>query len=528
MADQFWNQHHPATHNVYFDFFARFTPQYSDHLYHHHLISRFGYFHGGNPIYSYQVHHIDDSHGISYHGPAPHTQYQPQRFSPYNRNEEDNQMAALNDEEYLSLWNILPDHRNNNIASTTNNQHGLSEETISKHLKTRDNIPDDAEKDELCAVCLDCLFQKDDDKIARLESCGHEYHVGCIKKWLLRKNFCPLYRKLPDETGNYSLASGIPIDNFDPVLGYPSRTHAPRMEEDFVQNPSLNPNPIYTSNVHGTNTQTFAQMLSPGEISKPVKKEEYFSVTMDEEIYQQRAVELRNTLIGRLMLPKGSKPLGLEDLKRRLLEAIVPCVVELQSETMLLSLRVKLWIEQVGASQETDSRAGHSPKRGTSNLHVQINNPFEQCRSPALHYILRQIDILLRFRLTKEEEEEQPDDWLDMLAAQNEQDLLSWNILLDHRNNNIASTTNNQQGLSEETIIKHLKTRDIIPDDAEKDDNYRHKLCSVCLDCLFQEDDKIARLESCGHEYHVGCIKKWLLRKNFCPLCKAIGIRLVN
>ncbi|KAK6123398.1 hypothetical protein DH2020_042856 [Rehmannia glutinosa] len=61
-------------------------------------------------------------------------------------------------------------------------------------------------------------------------------------------------------------------------------------------------------------------MLSPGEISKSAKKGKYYSVTMNEEIYQQRAAELQNTLIGRLMLPKESKPLGLEDLKRRLSE----------------------------------------------------------------------------------------------------------------------------------------------------------------------------------------------------------------
>ncbi|KAK6140552.1 hypothetical protein DH2020_025696 [Rehmannia glutinosa] len=75
-------------------------------------------------------------------------------------------------------------------------------------------------------------------------------------------------RKLPDKTYNYSLASCIPIDNFNPVLGCSSRIHAPRMEEGFVQNP----NPIYTSNVHETINQTFAQMLPSGEISKPMKR----------------------------------------------------------------------------------------------------------------------------------------------------------------------------------------------------------------------------------------------------------------
>ncbi|MDV3181289.1 MAG: RING finger domain-containing protein, partial [Candidatus Phytoplasma australasiaticum] len=25
----------------------------------------------------------------------------------------------------------------------------------------------------------------------------------------------------------------------------------------------------------------------------------------------------------------------------------------------------------------------------------------------------------------------------------------------------------------------------------------------------------------CGHEFHEGCIKQWLLRKNDCPICRA-------
>ncbi|PIN05882.1 putative E3 ubiquitin ligase [Handroanthus impetiginosus] len=76
-------------------------------------------------------------------------------------------------------------------------------------------------------------------------------------------------------------------------------------------------------------------------------------------------------------------------------------------------------------------------------------------------------------------------------------------------------------GLSEDTITGRLKTRSI---NTATDEDHEI-LCVVCQDCLFQGEDKIATLE-CGHEYHEGCIKNWLMRKNSCPLCNAIGIRL--
>ncbi|RVW42944.1 putative E3 ubiquitin-protein ligase ZFP1 [Vitis vinifera] len=36
----------------------------------------------------------------------------------------------------------------------------------------------------------------------------------------------------------------------------------------------------------------------------------------------------------------------------------------------------------------------------------------------------------------------------------------------------------------------------------------------------YRNQEKIGFLD-CGHEYHAGCLKKWLLVKNVCPICKA-------
>lgn len=73
----------------------------------------------------------------------------------------------------------------------------------------------------------------------------------------------------------------------------------------------------------------------------------------------------------------------------------------------------------------------------------------------------------------------------------------------------------------------------------------RCSICQVCLFCLlspslhvflnqnlmfsyvfyfvfqeeFEANEETGKL-SCGHSYHVHCIKQWLSRKNACPVCK--------
>ncbi|KNA15708.1 hypothetical protein SOVF_095670 isoform A [Spinacia oleracea] len=43
--------------------------------------------------------------------------------------------------------------------------------------------------------------------------------------------------------------------------------------------------------------------------------------------------------------------------------------------------------------------------------------------------------------------------------------------------------------------------------------------CVICLE-EYKHMDDVGNLKSCGHDYHVSCIKKWLSMKNACPICK--------
>ena len=45
------------------------------------------------------------------------------------------------------------------------------------------------------------------------------------------------------------------------------------------------------------------------------------------------------------------------------------------------------------------------------------------------------------------------------------------------------------------------------------------------LQAEYEEGDDIGTLR-CGHGYHVDCVKKWLLKKDSCPLCKAAVLNI--
>ncbi|XP_026448416.1 probable E3 ubiquitin-protein ligase ZFP1 [Papaver somniferum] len=74
-------------------------------------------------------------------------------------------------------------------------------------------------------------------------------------------------------------------------------------------------------------------------------------------------------------------------------------------------------------------------------------------------------------------------------------------------------------GLSEDTILRHLKTRiHISSSGGSYSMNRETETCIVCQ-IGYENQEKIGTLD-CGHEYHVDCISKWLSVKNVCPICK--------
>lgn len=68
---------------------------------------------------------------------------------------------------------------------------GLSEDSMSKCLREKVYYSSDQSHEEVsCPICLE--EYKDGDNVGTMEKCGHDYHVDCIKKWLLMKKLCPI------------------------------------------------------------------------------------------------------------------------------------------------------------------------------------------------------------------------------------------------------------------------------------------------------------------------------------------------
>ncbi|KAK9150328.1 hypothetical protein Syun_008637 [Stephania yunnanensis] len=84
-------------------------------------------------------------------------------------------------------------------------------------------------------------------------------------------------------------------------------------------------------------------------------------------------------------------------------------------------------------------------------------------------------------------------------------------MAVQHRSFFEEQSRERKSGWSEEAILKSLKTRNYkVSQEAE--------ICSICMDG-FKVDEKIGSL-SCGHEFHVNCIKDWLIVNNTCPICR--------
>uniref|UniRef100_A0A1D1Y0M2 RING-type E3 ubiquitin transferase n=1 Tax=Anthurium amnicola TaxID=1678845 RepID=A0A1D1Y0M2_9ARAE len=72
-------------------------------------------------------------------------------------------------------------------------------------------------------------------------------------------------------------------------------------------------------------------------------------------------------------------------------------------------------------------------------------------------------------------------------------------------------------GLSEDVMSKCVMKTIYCSSDLIQD--LEEQSCVICLES-YEDKDELGRLK-CGHDYHVDCIKRWLLMKNVCPICKS-------
>lgn len=74
----------------------------------------------------------------------------------------------------------------------------------------------------------------------------------------------------------------------------------------------------------------------------------------------------------------------------------------------------------------------------------------------------------------------------------------------------------------EDAILEYFKTRTyhvVMPKDRANNPTKNEEICAICY--MEFEHEEIVGTLGCGHEYHAGCIKQWLLKKKNCPICRA-------
>ncbi|KAL1565984.1 RING-type E3 ubiquitin transferase [Salvia divinorum] len=82
---------------------------------------------------------------------------------------------------------------------------GLSDGSVSKCLTQSIYRPPNQSQDgATCVICLEEYI--DMDEVGSLK-CGHDFHVGCIKKWLSLKNLCPICKQSAVDDSQNELSS---------------------------------------------------------------------------------------------------------------------------------------------------------------------------------------------------------------------------------------------------------------------------------------------------------------------------------
>ncbi|KAL3032723.1 hypothetical protein AAZX31_02G098000 [Glycine max] len=77
-------------------------------------------------------------------------------------------------------------------------------------------------------------------------------------------------------------------------------------------------------------------------------------------------------------------------------------------------------------------------------------------------------------------------------------------------------------GLNEDVIIKLMKQRIYVRAIIMTDSYTDLEPCCICQE-EFSDGENVGSLD-CGHEFHSGCIKQWLMQKNLCPICKTTAL----
>ncbi|OIW21553.1 hypothetical protein TanjilG_06246 [Lupinus angustifolius] len=104
------------------------------------------------------------------------------------RNNDRNGRSRISSDRYQSLVDEELLNLGERIGHVST---GLCEDLLSKCLIESIYCSSEQSQDEeACVICLEEYNNMDD--VGTLKTCGHDYHVSCIKKWLSMNKLCPI------------------------------------------------------------------------------------------------------------------------------------------------------------------------------------------------------------------------------------------------------------------------------------------------------------------------------------------------
>ncbi|CAN8277603.1 unnamed protein product [Cochlearia groenlandica] len=132
--------------------------------------------------------------------------------------------------------------------------------------------------------------------------------------------------------------------------------------------------------------------------------------------------------------------------------------------------------------------------------------------NPLLMTLTREETVQMWLQSLTNEQFETPPQGEEVVEMSTNEDSFTYEELLD-----LADQIGNVcTGLTVEAIDENLRPR--------KYEKFcgKNEKCVICLHKL-KHNEEASKL-GCGHDFHFQCIKKWLMVKNMCPLCKQIVI----
>ncbi|KAG6768102.1 hypothetical protein NC652_018872 [Populus alba x Populus x berolinensis] len=264
--------------------------------------------------------------------------------------------------------------------------------------------------------------------------------------------------------------------------------------------------PHLPTNLHFANGRYFPGSMSP--ISQPYIPIWYVQGNMEEQ-YHGRMPNLVNRTE-----PEGQvcyRPFNLVASSDTIERGFQEGSGNTRPSQMPLTPGLEMRSERQTVTREMARRSLTSVQR-RNRLATEVRNALTLVRRRG-SFQFGNVMLIDRSALFGDSDDEEADELEDMRL---DVDNMSYEQLLalEEQMGNVST------GLSEDAIVatlKHWKYQAVVDGSDSEDEP-----CCICQEAYAHEDD-LGKLK-CGHDFHFNCIKRWLVEKNNCPICKKAAV----